>query len=123
MFDCGSGGFIHQDAGFLGPQYCAVAFGDGQPPENLQLPSSLTQQDADDRAALQQAASARYARGRRPRMGAATSYVYEVARTLMKRQDLFDTTKFAPRDVERMARTSLPLHAQARKMLEAGVHP
>ena len=30
----GSGGFIHQDAGFLGPKFGAVAFGDGKPPEN-----------------------------------------------------------------------------------------
>src|SRR5262245_21619044 len=29
------GGFIYQDAGFLGPPYGALALGDGKPPENL----------------------------------------------------------------------------------------
>ena len=35
----GNGGFIHQDAGFLGPKYGALAFGDGKPPENLLRPA------------------------------------------------------------------------------------
>jgi uncharacterized protein (DUF1501 family) len=118
----GNGGFIHQDGGFLGPKYGAVAFGDGRPPENLVLPEALTQQDADDRAALQAAANARYAKNRRKQMGEATSYVYEVARTLMRRQDLFDTSKFDPKDVERYGTHEFGRHMlQARKMLEAGV--
>jgi len=118
----GNGGFIHQDGGFLGPKYGAVAFGDGKPPENLVLPESLTQADADDRAALQAAANARYAKNRRKQMGEATSYVYEVARTLMRRQDLFDTSKFDPKDVERYGTHEFGRHMlQARKMLEAGV--
>jgi hypothetical protein len=118
----GNGGFIHGDAGFIGPKYGAVAFGDGKPPENLVPPDSLTEQDADERAALQQAANQRYAAGRRKEMGEATSYVYEVARTLMKRQDLFDTSKFDPRDIERYGTHEIGRHMlQARKMLEAGV--
>jgi hypothetical protein len=118
----GSGGFIHQDAGFLGPKFGAVAFGDGKPPENLVLPDLLSATDDDERNALRLAANARYARGRRPQMGEATSYVYHVARTLMKRQDLFDTSKFDPRDVERYGTHEIGRHMlQARKMLEAGV--
>jgi uncharacterized protein (DUF1501 family) len=55
-------------------------------------------------------------------MGEATSYVYDVARTLMKRQDLFDTAKFDPKDVERYGTHEFGRHMlQARKMLEAGV--
>jgi hypothetical protein len=118
----GSGGFIHGDAGFIGPKYGAVAFGDGKPPENLVPPPSLAETDADERAALQAAANQRYAKGRRTELGEATSYVYEVARTLMKRQDLFDTAKFDPRDVERYGTHEFGRHMlQARKMLEAGV--
>jgi Protein of unknown function (DUF1501) len=118
----GSGGFIHADAGFIGPQYGAVAFGDGQPPENLVPPGELTAADASDRDALRRAANARYAVGRRPAMGSATSYVYDVARTLMRRQELFDTSQFDPRDVERYGRHEFGRHLlQARKMLEAGV--
>jgi uncharacterized protein (DUF1501 family) len=118
----GSGGFIHQDAGFLGPKFGAVAFGDGKPPENLVAPPELLPHDADERAVLQAAANARYAKGRRTEMGEATSYVYDVARTLMKRQDLFDSTKFDPQDVERYGTHEIGRHMlQARKMLEAGV--
>ncbi len=118
----GSGGFIHQDAGFLGPKFGAVAFGDGKPPENLVAPLELLLHDADERAVLQAAANARYAQGRRKEIGEATSYVYDVARTLMKRQDLFDSTKFDPQDVERYGTHEIGRHMlQARKMLEAGV--
>lgn len=118
----GSSGFIHQDAGFLGPKFGAVAFGDGQPPENLVLHSSLTAQDDDERNALRAAANARYAKNRRKQMGDATSYVYDVGRTLMKRQDLFDTSKFDPKDIERYGTHEIGRHMlQARKMLEAGV--
>ena len=118
----GSSGFIHQDAGFLGAKYGAVAFGDGQPPENLVLHASLTAQDDDDRNALRAAANARYAKNRRKQMGDATSYVYDVGRTLMKRQDLFDTSKFDPKDIERYGTHEIGRHMlQARKMLEAGV--
>jgi len=118
----GSGGFIHQDAGFLGPRYGSVAFGDGKPPENLVLHESVTPVDDEDRNALRLAANERYAKGRRKQMGEATSYVYDVARTLMRRQDLFDTTKFDPKDVERYGTHEFGRHMlQARKMLEAGV--
>ena len=118
----GSSGFIHQDAGFLGPKFGAVAFGDGKPPENLVLHSSLTEQDDDERNALRAAANARYAKNRRKQMGDATSYVYDVGRTLMKRQDLFDTSKFDPKDIERYGTHEIGRHMlQARKMLEAGV--
>ncbi len=118
----GSGGFIHQDAGFLGPQYGALAFGDGKPPENMLLPASLTATDDDERNALRTAANRRYAQRRRPTVGEASSYVYDMARTLMKRQDLFDTSKLDPRDVQRYGSHELGRHMlQARGMLEAGV--
>jgi uncharacterized protein (DUF1501 family) len=118
----GSSGFIHTDAGFLGPKYGAVAFGDGQPPENLVLHESFTPTEDDERNALRLAANNRYANGRRHQMGDANSYVYDVARTLMKRQDLFDTSKFDPRDVQRYGTHEIGRHMlQARKMLEAGV--
>src|SRR5262245_59139763 len=118
----GSGGFIHGDAGFIGPKYGAVAFGDGTPPENLLPPETLAANDADERRVLQAAVNERYAKNRRTQMGEATSYVYEVARTLMKRQDLFDTSKFDPKDVERYGTHEFGRHMlQARKMLEAGV--
>jgi hypothetical protein len=114
----GSGGFIHADAGFLGPQYGAVAFGDGKPPENLLPPDDLADADAQERDALRRAANSRYSQGRRKAMGDATSYVFDVARTLMQRQELFDTSQFDRRyGSHEFGRHML----QALKMLEAGV--
>ena len=118
----GSGGFKHQDAGFLGPKYGALAFGDGQPPENLLLNESLTREQDDARNKLREAANRRYAARRRKQVTEANSYVYDVARTLMKRQDLFDTSTNDPKDVARYGTHEIGRHMlQARKMLEAGV--
>jgi len=118
----GGGGFKHQDAGFLGPQYGALAFGDGQAPENLLRHASIDEAEDDERNALREAANRRYASRRRPQANEAHSYVYDMARTLMKRQDLFDTSAFSPQDVERYGTHELGRHMlQARKMLEAGV--
>lgn len=118
----GAGGFVHADAGFLGPQYGAVVFGDGQPPENLVPPKDLLTHDAEERDVLRRAANTRYARGRRTNMGEATSYVFDVAQALMQRQELFDTAKFDPRDVERYGIHEFGRHMlQARQMLEAGI--
>src|SRR5262245_26108894 len=57
----GSGGFIHADAGFLGPKYGAVAFGDGKPPENMLRPESISDSDDDERNRLRVLANERYA--------------------------------------------------------------
>lgn len=118
----GNGGFIHQDAGFLGPKYGALAFGDGKPPENLLRPESITAADDENRQALRTSLNRRYAARHRTQASEANSYVYDMARALMQRQDLFDTAKFDPRDVERYGTHDLGRHMlQARKMLEAGV--
>jgi hypothetical protein len=118
----GSGGFIHQDAGFLGPKYGALAFGDGKPPENLLRHDSVSAAEDDERNLLREAANRRYAARRPKEAGEASSYVYDVARTLMRRQDLFDTAKFDPKDVERYGTHELGRHMLlGRKMLEAGV--
>jgi hypothetical protein len=118
----GSGGFIHQDAGFLGPKFGALAFGDGKPPENLLRPETITEEQDDQRQALREKFNGRYAAQHRKQNTEANSYVYDMARALMKRQDLFDTSKFDPKDVERYGTHDLGRHMlQARKMLEAGV--
>jgi len=118
----GSGGFIYQDAGFLGPKYGALAFGDGQPPENFVRPASLTEDDDAARNKLRQFANAQYAKDHRPQNSEAQAFVYEMAQALIKRQDLFDTAKLDPKDVERYGTHEFGRHMlQARNMLEAGV--
>lgn len=118
----GSGGFVYQDAGFLGPQYGALAFGDGKPPENILRPESISAADDDVRNELRALANRRYAEKRRKDVNEANSYVYDMARTLMARQDLFDATKLSPRDIERYGTHEFGRHMLlARNMLEAGV--
>lgn len=118
----GSGGFLYQDAGFLGPKYGALAFGDGKPPDHLLRPRSVTPDQDVERNQLRARANQRYAMRRRPGVNEANSYVYDMAQTLMKRQDLFDTAGFSPEDVERYGTHEFGRHMlQARKMLEAGV--
>lgn len=118
----GSGGFIYQDAGFLGPKYGSLAFGDGKPPENILRHESVSEADDAERNELRAAANRRYAARRRKEVNEANSYVYDMARKLMARQDLFDTTKLAPRDIERYGTHEFGRHMLlARNMLEAGV--
>ncbi|MBY0522480.1 MAG: DUF1501 domain-containing protein [Gemmataceae bacterium] len=118
----GSGGFMTEDAGFLGPKYGAIAFGDGKPPENLMRHKSLSAEDDADRNELRRLADQRYAKERRTSATEANSYVYEMAAQLQKRQELFDASKLAPRDVERYGTHELGRHMLlARRMLEAGV--
>jgi len=118
----GSGGFLHQDAGFLGPKYGALAFGDGKPPDNLLRPESVSAADEDDRDQLRKNLNRRYAERRRKQNNEANSYVFDVARTLMKRRDIFDTSKFAQQDIDRYGSHDLGRHMLiGRKMLEAGV--
>ena len=77
---------------------------------------------AEELKQIRQAANRRYAAKHRKQVTEANSYVFEMARTLMKRQDLFDATKLDPRDVERYGKHEIGRHMlQARKMLEAGV--
>src|SRR5205823_3928683 len=118
----GNGGFITNDAGFLGPKYGAMAFGDGKPPENLLRHPALTEQDDLDRNALRQAAERRYAAKHRTANGEANSYVYEMAAQLQKRQELFNQETLPAKDIERYGTFDLGRHLlQARRMLEAGV--
>jgi len=118
----GSGGFKHQHAGFLGPKYGALAFGDGQPPDNLLLHESVSEEENQLRNELRRKLNERYARGRRKEVSEASGYVYEVADKLMRRMDLFDTESFPRKDVERYGEHHFGRHMlQARKMLEAGV--
>lgn len=118
----GNGGFMAQDAGFLGPRYGALAFGDGKPPENLLLPSSIPESDNEARNALRRRAEARYARGRRRGTTEASGFVFDMAEQLRKRMDLFDPSTFPARDVERYGPSELGRHLLlARRMAEAGV--
>jgi uncharacterized protein (DUF1501 family) len=116
----GSGGFKYQDAGFLGPQYGALAIGDGLPPPNMVLPETLSHDDNSARNRLRQFANAQYAAGRNSTFGEAQSFVFDSAQALMNRRALFSAPD--PVDVELYGDTELGRDMLiGRKMLEAGV--
>ena len=118
----GSGGFKAEDAGFLGPKYGSLAFGDGKPPEDLLRHTSLTVEEDEERNELRDLLNKRYTAQRRQTYTEASSFVFDSARELMKRADIFDTTKLPTKDLERYGRTEIGQHMLvARNMLEAGV--
>lgn len=117
-----SGGFKHQDAGFLGAKYGCLALGDGKAPENLLRNPSISAEADEARNELRRKANERFVARRRKTENDANTYTYEMAAQLMKRQDLFDESTYDPRDVERYGKHELGRHLlQARRLLEAGV--
>jgi len=118
----GSGGFITDDAGFLGPKFGALALGDGKPPENLLLNNSLTEDDDIERNELRAKLDQRYAEQRRQEVVEAQNYIYNMAAQLRKHRAVFDPATFAPKDVERYGAHEFGRHMLlARRVLEAGV--
>jgi hypothetical protein len=118
----GGGGFIPQDAGFLGPRYGALALGDGKAPENLLRPVSVSAEEDRERQTLRVAADRRYAKRRAKENTEASSHVYDMAAKLQKHRHLFDFSTFPKRDVERYGSFDLGRHMLlGRRMLEAGV--
>ena len=118
----GSGGFIPNDGGFLGAKYGALALGDGKPPENLLRPATISAAEDDLRNEFRTKLNARYAAKHRKQNSEANSYVYDVARELSRRSDLFDETKVAERDRERYGKHELGRHMLlGRRLLESGI--
>jgi uncharacterized protein (DUF1501 family) len=118
----GNGGFRAEDAGFLGPKYGSLAFGDGKPPENLLRHPALTADEDAARNELRAMLDRRYAERRVAPSVEANATVFDMATELMKRGDIFDTSKLPARDIERYGKHDLGRHMLvARQMLEAGV--
>ena len=118
----GRGGFIWQDAGFLGARYGALALGEGKPPIHVHRPSELTDSIDDARQALRRDVNARFKKNRPSSEVDAYESSYDMAIQLMKRKELFDDSLVSPADVARYGQHPLGRHLlQARRLLEAGV--
>ena len=118
----GNGGFIPNDGGFLGAKYGALALGDGKPPESLLRPAIVSPEDDELRNEFRVKLNARYAARHRKQNAEANSYVYDVARELSRRSDLFDETKVAEKDRQRYGTHELGRHMLlGRRLLESGV--
>jgi hypothetical protein len=118
----GRGGYIWQDAGFLGAKYGALALGEGKPPIHINRPPSITDEVDIARGDLRRKINQRF-RARRPNSEVdAYDYSYQVAEQLMKRKELFDDSLLPQKDFERYGTHPLGRHLlQARRLLEAGV--
>ena len=118
----GSGGFHHQDAGFLGPQFGALALGDGKPPTNLTPAKSITDEIARERNRLREQLNQGFSRRRVTELSNAYNHTYEVAKQLMQHADLFDPSRLEQKDIQRYGDSEFGRHMlQARRLLEAGV--
>ncbi len=118
----GRGGFIWQDAGFLGAKYGSLALGEGKPPIHINRPDSIDDKVELARQTLRQQANDRFRNRRRSSDLDAYETSYKMAQQLMKRKDLFDDSLLSPKDVERYGTHPLGRHLlQARRLLEAGV--
>ena len=117
-----SGGFKTGDAGFLGPKYGALAFGDAKPPENLLRDQSVSAERDAARNALREKLNVNFKSKRSQDVTDANSYVFDVAQKLMDRAHLFDESKLNPKDVERYGTHHLGRHMlMGRRLLEEGV--
>lgn len=117
-----SGGFITKDAGFLGPKYGAIAFGDGKPPDSLPRPKGISTDLDSLRKEFRNRLEEQYRKNRLPTNSEASSAVFDMANKLQARLDLFDPAGMAPKDVERYGTCDLGRHLLlGRRMLEAGV--
>lgn len=117
-----SGGFVYQDAGFIGPKYGALALGDGKAPDGLIRPASVSAEADAARNELRNLVDKRYAEKRSKEWTEANSFVFDMAAKLQQHKALFDASTNTPKDVERYGTHEFGRHMLlARRLLEAGV--
>jgi hypothetical protein len=110
------------DAGFLGARYEPIRVIDGQAPENLLRPPSITPESAQAQDLLRRRADERFRRGRAADPVEAYGSTFEKAAALMRRRDLFDLDREPARLRERYGQHILGRNCLlARRLLEAGV--
>jgi hypothetical protein len=117
----GNGGVNAEDAAFLGPRYASVALGDGAAPANIARPPALTPEDDRERHEFRVKANERFLQTRRTAETEAYTYSYDQAEQLMRKRDVFDTSKEPPRVADRYGRHDFGRHClMARRLLEGG---
>jgi uncharacterized protein (DUF1501 family) len=117
----GNGGVNKADAAFLGPRYASVSLDDGQAPANIARPADLSAEADRQRNALRLRASERFLRSRRTAETEAYTHTYDHAAGLMKKRDLFDSSKEPGAVRDRYGRHDFGRHLlMARRLLEGG---
>lgn len=118
----GSGGFVVQEAGFLGAKYGCVVLGDGKAPPNLLAPVEDQPARVELRQQFRDRLNERFTRGRQKDVPEAYSHTFRTARQMARHAHLFDPSRLKPEDVARYGGSELARHmVQARQLLESGV--
>ena len=111
-----------QDAAFLGPRHASLVLSGGRPPLNLERPESINEDSDDARYRLRRIADLRFSQRRRTAHSEADSASYDRASQLIRKRDLFDTTKEPEKDQQRYGTHDFGRHCLlARRLLETGV--
>ena len=117
----GSGG-RGSDSAYLGPKYSSISLGDGKPPQNTELPGSVSEPSELARQAFRRQVNDRFALRRRTAMTDTYTANYEQALELMKQREIFDITKEPQQDHDRYGKHDFGRHCLlARRLLESGV--
>ncbi len=117
----GNGGVNKGDAAFLGPRFASISLDDGQAPPNIARPADLSAAADRQRQALRLKASERFLRQRRTAETEAYTHSYDQAAGLMKKRDLFDSSKEPMALRDRYGRHDFGRHClMARRLLEGG---
>ncbi|MEI7822549.1 MAG: hypothetical protein WCK55_16670 [Verrucomicrobiota bacterium] len=77
-----------------------------QPPEDLLRHAALAADEDEERNELREMLNKRYAAQRHTNFTEVSSYVFDTARELMRRSEIFDATKLSVKDQDRYGRTA-----------------
>jgi uncharacterized protein (DUF1501 family) len=117
----GNGGVNQADAAFLGPRYASVSLDDGKAPMNIARPGDLSAEADARRHALRLKASERFLRRRRTAETEAYTHSYDQAAGLMRKRDLFDSSREPEVVRDKYGRHDFGRHClMARRLLEGG---
>jgi hypothetical protein len=118
----GGGGGRSNDAAYLGPKYASIVLGNGNPPQNVARPDTITLSADESRNAFRRQLNDRFNGKRRTAATDAYTANYEQALALMQQNHVFDVTKEPEKDHERYGKHDFGRHCLlARRLLENGV--
>ncbi|HVJ87687.1 MAG TPA: DUF1501 domain-containing protein [Caulifigura sp.] len=118
----GGGGSRGSDAAYLGPKYASITLGNGNPPNYLKRPASVTDVAEQARHDFRRKVNEQFLSRRRTAITDAYTNSYEQALKLMQKADTFDVAQESAADQERYGKHDLGRHTLlARRLLEKGV--
>lgn len=118
----GGGGGRGNDAAYLGPRYSSITLDSGKPPQNSARPADIPEAADNARQAFRRSTNDHFAQRRRTAQTDAYVQSYEQALELMRRGEVFDTSKEPEKDHERYGKHDFGRHCLlARRLLESGV--